>query len=181
MTKKSIFITISLMGLSLLATGCSSFDKALGKTKTAPDEFQVVVRAPLTLPPSFNLRPYGAISSGETASASSSTTGGGAVLTADKVFTKGKRADASIFDVVFGTDQRQPDIRTLVDEETLGIQLDSRIPLDILLGDTPNVGPNLDAAGEAIRIRKALQSGEDVTASPTLAVDPVQDSPITVQ
>jgi hypothetical protein len=45
----------------LLATaalgGCESASRAFGVTKVTPDEFRVVTKAPLTLPPDFSLRP----------------------------------------------------------------------------------------------------------------------------
>ena len=37
--------------------GCSQATQALGLGKNPPDEFQVVARAPLSLPPNYNLRP----------------------------------------------------------------------------------------------------------------------------
>jgi hypothetical protein len=51
-----------LLGAALLALaaglgGCSETQKALGLTKTPPDEFQVVSRAPLSLPPNYTLVP----------------------------------------------------------------------------------------------------------------------------
>jgi hypothetical protein len=41
----------------LLLAGCSDFRKALGLDRTGPDEFAVESRAPLTIPPDFDLRP----------------------------------------------------------------------------------------------------------------------------
>jgi hypothetical protein len=46
--------------LALLApafAGCSSTKEMLGLTKRSPDEFQVVSRAPLSMPPDYSLRP----------------------------------------------------------------------------------------------------------------------------
>jgi hypothetical protein len=44
--------------LSLTAlSGCESARKALGIEKSPPDEFRIVSRAPLELPPDFSLRP----------------------------------------------------------------------------------------------------------------------------
>jgi hypothetical protein len=40
-----------------LASGCSGTKKALGLEKTAPDEFRVITKAPLVLPPDYALRP----------------------------------------------------------------------------------------------------------------------------
>jgi hypothetical protein len=39
------------------AGGCNSMGQALGVNKAAPDEFRVVTRAPLVLPPDYSLRP----------------------------------------------------------------------------------------------------------------------------
>lgn len=52
-------------GFSLVAFGlvtvalssCSDFKKVVGIEKTSPDEFAVESRAPLTIPPDFDLRP----------------------------------------------------------------------------------------------------------------------------
>ncbi|HUO21184.1 MAG TPA: DUF3035 domain-containing protein [Caulobacteraceae bacterium] len=44
-----------LVGLSL--EGCGSTAKALGMTKVVPDEFRVVTKAPLVVPPDYALRP----------------------------------------------------------------------------------------------------------------------------
>ena len=52
--------TAALVGacLSLLALpGCSDMRMALGMDRTGPDEFAVESRAPLLIPPDFNLRP----------------------------------------------------------------------------------------------------------------------------
>ncbi len=43
--------------LSLSVSGCSDFKKMVGIERTSPDEFAVESRAPLTIPPDFDLRP----------------------------------------------------------------------------------------------------------------------------
>ncbi len=47
---------LPLMGLAALS-GCQSASHALGLAKVTPDEFRVVSKAPLTLPPDYALRP----------------------------------------------------------------------------------------------------------------------------
>jgi hypothetical protein len=42
---------------SLPIAGCTDFKKSIGLEPTLPDEFAVESRAPLTLPPDFDLRP----------------------------------------------------------------------------------------------------------------------------
>ena len=44
---------IGSMGLA----GCTSTAKALGMSKVTPDEFRVVTKAPLVVPPDYSLRP----------------------------------------------------------------------------------------------------------------------------
>lgn len=46
---------VGLVGLGL--EGCSSTAKVLGMTKVTPDEFRVVTKAPLVVPPDYALRP----------------------------------------------------------------------------------------------------------------------------
>ncbi len=41
----------------LLLPGCSGLAKALGLNKSSPDEFAIVTKAPLVIPPDFSLRP----------------------------------------------------------------------------------------------------------------------------
>ena len=44
-------------GLLTGLSGCTDVKEVLGYTKQSPDEFQVYARAPLSLPPDYNLRP----------------------------------------------------------------------------------------------------------------------------
>ncbi len=48
-------LALALLGLGL--AGCQSTKEMLGLTKRSPDEFQVVSRAPLSMPPDYSLRP----------------------------------------------------------------------------------------------------------------------------
>jgi hypothetical protein len=56
MTVSRGLAALSLLGLAGL-TGCQSASHALGLSKITPDEFRVVSKAPLTLPPDYSLRP----------------------------------------------------------------------------------------------------------------------------
>jgi hypothetical protein len=42
-------------GVTLI--GCSAFRQAIGTAKNPPDEFTIVTKAPLVIPPDYNLRP----------------------------------------------------------------------------------------------------------------------------
>jgi hypothetical protein len=52
---KVIAATALFAGLGL--AGCQSTQQALGMTKVTPDEFRVVTKAPLVVPPDYSLRP----------------------------------------------------------------------------------------------------------------------------
>ena len=53
---KKLLILATLMA-AINIGGCQSISKAIGVEKTVPDEFRVVTKAPLVVPPEFNLRP----------------------------------------------------------------------------------------------------------------------------
>jgi len=50
-------IASALAGVALATAGCDSVRQTLGIDKSPPDEFRIVSRAPLSLPPDFALRP----------------------------------------------------------------------------------------------------------------------------
>ena len=52
----SVAAAVALIG-ALGLGGCQSASKALGMSKVTPDEFRVVTKAPLIVPPDFSLRP----------------------------------------------------------------------------------------------------------------------------
>ena len=55
---KSKALTLSGVAVAALTvTGCSSIGAATGIQKKTPDEFNVVTKAPLVVPPEFGLRP----------------------------------------------------------------------------------------------------------------------------
>lgn len=54
---RRVFV-VAVLGLGLVQlSACDSLRQAAGLTKTSPDEFAVVTKAPLIVPPDFNLKP----------------------------------------------------------------------------------------------------------------------------
>ena len=45
------------LAIATLLSGCEKAKQALGQTKEGPDEFSVYRRAPLSLPPDYNMKP----------------------------------------------------------------------------------------------------------------------------
>jgi hypothetical protein len=56
---RGVLFAVSLLCSSgmLLLSGCTDLKRAIGLEKTSPDEFAVESRAPLEMPPDFDLRP----------------------------------------------------------------------------------------------------------------------------
>jgi hypothetical protein len=50
-------VTASVAALGVALSGCAAAGRALGVTKVVPDEFRIVTKAPLTVPPDYSLRP----------------------------------------------------------------------------------------------------------------------------
>jgi len=56
--RSQTLLRLAALGLGLAALqGCSSLRDDAGLTKQPPDEFAVTTKAPLIIPPNFNLRP----------------------------------------------------------------------------------------------------------------------------
>ncbi len=50
-------LAVACLSASLLLPGCSAIRQTIGLDRVGPDEFAVESRAPLTIPPEFDLRP----------------------------------------------------------------------------------------------------------------------------
>ena len=162
--------------LAALALSACSGGNALNGRKTSPDAFEVVVRPPLTLPPNFAVRPN---ADGDDIAPPPSVIE--AVEQAEQILGTTPTQTASDFDALFGTHRIVPNIRRLIDEETLGLQLDSRIPIQELFGGAPEIGPDLDAGREAYRIRRAIIDGKPLTDTPSVGFDPISRESISLE
>lgn len=162
-----------LFGLMLLApalAGCGDVRNALGYDKNAPDEFAVVARAPLSLPPNFQLRPpepgaqrpqeplkrHGArnliVKNADAATtAGSATTGDGAI------------------NRLLRTEQANPGIRELVNRETAAFVYADEFLIDKILfwKKKPTKGIVVDAENEKKRLQENAALGKQVTEGET--------------
>lgn len=53
----SLTIILGTVAMAIALGGCSSIGNALGFSKRAPDEYEIVSKAPLVVPPDYGLRP----------------------------------------------------------------------------------------------------------------------------
>lgn len=164
-----------LMGMVVLGlSACSDFNKAIGKQKSSPDEFEVVVRPPLSLPPGFSSRPSQDTVAQTAAAAPSATSQASALL-------RTREGDAEGYEQVFNFGAIEEGIRTRIDEETAGIQVERRLPLQVIFGGVPKVGPVLNQMEEDARIRKNKLQQKPLTQGSSPAIDGVDGEALSIE
>lgn len=180
--KRKLMLAALAVALPALAGGCSSVKEQLGLTKQSPDEFKVVSRAPLSMPPDYNLRPPtpGAPrpQEGTTRDQAAAAVFGypGAGLQPDQIPPIGEgEAEAaqssgeSALLQSAGAGGVDPNIRLLVDSETAADQADSETLADTLVfwRDPEPYGDVIDAEAEQKRLQENAALGQPVTTGET--------------
>ncbi len=177
MKKKNMRVTTLIMALAALAAlpACSQAKKQLGLTKTAPDEFAVVRRAPLALPPDYTLRPPkpgAARPQEQNPSDTAKQAVFGETINTGDGFTK---SEASFLEQA-GAFNTQPGIREAVDQESAAMAPKEQTVAKRLL----NIGSDkkeeaattvVDPAAEAERLRQNKAQGAPVTAGETPSIE----------
>ncbi|MBX2830220.1 MAG: DUF3035 domain-containing protein [Rhodospirillales bacterium] len=159
-----------LGGLALGVSGCESTRETFGLNKQAPDEFQVVSRAPLSLPPDFTMRvPDPGAPRPQTGS---TTDQARRILVGDdpnavkRDITEGSRSKGQVALLSqSGAQYADPEIRNTVDRETSLFISESESVVDDLLfwQDKQDVNSVVDPVAEAKRIRDQQALGDSVS------------------
>ena len=166
-----LFQILGAVTLLSMLSACSDFRKAIGTEKSSPDEFQVVVRPSLVLPPNFSSRPTAATGAQTAATVASDAQAQASVLLG------ARKTGASDYSDLFAFDKIVEDVRSKVDEETAGIKFERRLPIQVLFGGLPDVGPVIDKMAEDRRIRRNRLENRSLSYGATHAIDKVfQDS-----
>ena len=166
-----LFQILGAVTLLSMLSACSDFRKAIGTEKSSPDEFQVVVRPSLVLPPNFSSRPTAATGAQTAATVASDAQAQASVLLG------ARETGASDYSDIFAFDKIVEDVRSKVDEETAGIKFERRLPIQVLFGGLPDVGPVIDKMAEDRRIRRNMLENRSLSYGATPAIDKVfQDS-----
>jgi hypothetical protein len=180
-TSPSKRAALLLSALLLALPACAGAKKELGLTRTAPDEFAVVERAPLEMPPDFALRPPrpGASRPQEAQSPDEART---VVFGAPQPTAQNAPVAAEqLLLQQAGAAKAAPGIRQTVDREAAmaAPAAASKKPVaERLLGWTGAVGDTngeppasvVDPKAEAERLRQNQAQGKPVTAGETPAV-----------
>lgn len=177
MKKTRLFLLLA--GTATLLGACEGAKEQLGLTRTAPDEFAVIKRAPLEMPPDYSLRPPrpGTARPQETATDEQAKT---AIFGGSKPQTTYKTAPTSAeaaFLEKAGGNYAQPNIRETVDRETAILEPNEKPVAEKLLGIT-GLGGNdeapasvVDAKAEAQRIKHNKTEGKSVTDGETPVIE----------
>lgn len=167
---RPLLLTLALAGLA----GCGGFKEQLGLTKQSPDEFRVVARAPLSMPPDFNLvppspgspRPQEGTPTDQARTAVFGGTPGAQPLGSPGL-------DDQAFLDAAGAGNADPSIRQVVDAETRQINSESTSFIDSLIfWRSPEApGTVVDPAAEQARIRENQALGRPVTEGDTPTIE----------
>ncbi len=168
--------------LLLTMAGCGAFREGLGLNKKAPDEFAVVSRAPLVLPPDYQLRPPrpGAprpqraqpSSTARTALFSSGRRPPGTARAVTGTGGVESVGESALLDRA-GSKGIDPNIRRVIEEETASITEKDRTLAEQLIfwRERERPGQVIDARREATRIRENQATGQPVTAGSTPIIE----------
>lgn len=169
-------LSLTVLGLAAVAlAGCGDARKSLGLAKSPPDEFQVVARAPLALPPSYELRPP-APGSRRPQEGRPTDQARQAVFgrTAAPNQVTGVSSAESSFLQAAGANQADPNIRRTVDSEAARLASANKTFIQQLLFWQKPKDPNaqvIDPQAETQRIRSQSALGEPVTGGVTIVRD----------
>jgi hypothetical protein len=173
-------LTLLVLALILLP-GCEGVRKQFGMGKSSPDEFRVVSRAPLTMPPDFGLRPPdpGAVRANEGTATNQARQAvfkieqGGAEAVNEAMAADGRSLGERAVLLAAGVDATSPDIRQVVDAETNRINAESEDFLKRLIWwSTPDeTGVVVDAEGEAKRLQENAALGRSVSEGETPVIE----------
>jgi hypothetical protein len=180
-------LALAVLGLGL--TGCENTKEMLGLTKRSPDEFQVVSRAPLSMPPDYSLRPptpgaprpqEGTVQQQAQSIVTGYSTRNTTTLAPDQIpplgegeQTTAESAGESAFLQSAGMTGVDPNIRKLVDQETASDEDSSKSVLDDLIfwRKAEPYGTVVDPAAEQKRLQENQALGEPVDTGNTPIIE----------
>jgi hypothetical protein len=171
---------LAVSGVLLLA-GCSGVQEQFSLTSTPPDEFKVTTRAPLAVPPDFNLRPPapGAPRPQEGTATQQAKqvifrASGNAELTLEEAMrADGRTLGERALLIEAQADQAQSGIRQVVERESKTLREEDGYLYDVLVfwRDEEPPGQIIDAEAEAKRLQENAALGKPVTAGETPTIE----------
>ncbi len=165
-------IALIALGLPLLAGACGSNTmRTLGLTRDAPDEFAVLTRAPLSMPPDMSALPAPRPGASRPQERSARDAAEAALVPGAALATPSTaRASGAESALLAQAGRGVPDdIRRRVDEESSRLDAPDRGFTDRLMfwRDPPPPGTAVDPNRENARLRENAALGRDATAGET--------------
>jgi hypothetical protein len=157
--------------LTLALSGCSEVKRSLGFEKMPPDEFQVVQRAPLAMPPDFALRPPapGAARPQDTTTREQARQALIGARQVTPISTAGRTGGDLALLKRAGAEGIQPDIRQIVNKETQALAEADKSLADriVFWRKADPAGEAVDPSKEAQRLRENQALGKSVSDGDT--------------
>lgn len=169
---RDVLRAAALAGLALSLIGCESIREAAGVTKEPPDEFAVVTKSPLVIPPDFNLRPPkpGASPTNQASPTEAAQTAlfGGDPAQAANALPGNYSSEERILLANSGGAVADPSIRKQIAADAKQMEAtDESFTNELLFRSTdPYKGAPLNADAEAQRIDAAKAQGQQIAGAP---------------
>lgn len=162
-------LVVTALVASAGLAGCQSASKALGIAKITPDEFKVVTKAPLVVPPDYALRPP---APGEPRPAELEPDSASRASAQARAAAAERSDGEKVLVAKAGANNADPLVRYVVDDEFGDVAHKEKSFADTVMfwrkdkpaqvaSADPAAAPLTDAAAEEARI-KALTGGKDV-------------------
>ena len=145
MAPKQSILTAAAMSMLLAAGGCSILPGGGGSGNAGPDEFRVVTKAPLSVPPEYNLRPPRA---GTTVPAEADPTRDSTVAAFGTQLGQDASASELALVTAAGANAVNPRIRSIVDYEEAGLVRKTTDDADQILSYTGDGAVSDSATGD---------------------------------
>lgn len=188
MDRQMTFRLLVASSLVLGVAACGGFDEQLGLTKQSPDEFRVVSRAPLTVPPDFSLRPpepgaprpQEGTPTQQAERAVFRNSAGVQPVGAQAVIAPNRSTGERSLLAAAGAQNADPDIRVIVERETNQINDESDQFVDALVfwNDQPQAGTIVDPQAELRRLQENSALGQPATTGATPQIERRRKAPL---
>jgi hypothetical protein len=165
--------SVLIIGLSaFLLAACGEVREDLGMGRNAPDEFAVVERPPLSMPPDYGLHPPrpGAPRPQEvdTREQASEALFSSSTPATDATQSDGEKALLA----AAGADRADTSIRDTVDREaSQKVVASPHLVQRLLDGSDPSSSTTVDPVAEAARLKRAQDSGQSASSGATPVIE----------
>ncbi|MEJ0044064.1 MAG: DUF3035 domain-containing protein [Rhizomicrobium sp.] len=180
MHSRTLYAFALVAGAAVALSGCEQLRSAAGQGKDSPDEFAVVTKAPLVIPPDFNLKPP-APGTAPTNQIEPTQSAQNALFSADQA-TVASTLPATMspgeryFLAAAGVQNADPAIRQQIASDARGMRAsDDSFANDVLFWKGPSPEPGstaVDADAEARRVDAARAGTPVAPGAPAAAPQP---------